>query len=99
MKLITVLLALVAGPAALAMMVPPPVLDNPAVRRKLDTDQCVVTYQTCVTRIIDGHHITNNCDLRISECDDDKAALRQQGVKVVNGGGVRKPQRRMVLEA
>jgi hypothetical protein len=60
MKLITVILALVASPAALAMMVPPPALDDPAVRRKLDTDQCVLTYQTCLTRIVDGNHVTSN---------------------------------------
>jgi hypothetical protein len=42
----------------------------------------------------------------MSECDDDKAALRRQGaerplretIALVNGGGARKPQRRVVLE-
>jgi len=110
MKLINVLLALVAGPAALAMMVPPPALDDPAVRRKLDMEQCVVTYQTCLTRVVDGHHMTSNCDIRILDCEEDKSALQRQGVKVaerqlaetialVNAGGARKPQRRVVLEA
>ena len=59
MKLVALLFALLAGHVA-AMTVPPPALDDPAVRRRLEAEQCLVTYQTCVTRIVDGTHITNN---------------------------------------
>ena len=59
MKLVALLVALLAGHVA-ALTVPPPALDDPAVRRRLEAEQCVVTFQTCVTRIVDGTHITNN---------------------------------------
>jgi hypothetical protein len=59
MKFVALLVALLAGPV-FAMTMPPPALDDPAVRRRLEVDQCIVTYQTCVTRIVDGTHVTNN---------------------------------------
>jgi hypothetical protein len=59
MKLVAVLVALFAGHMA-AMTVPPPALDDPAVRRRLEVEQCIITYQTCETRVIDGTRITSN---------------------------------------
>jgi hypothetical protein len=59
MKSFALLVALMAGPI-FAMTVPPPALDDPAVRRRLEAEQCLVTHQTCVTRIVDGTHIINN---------------------------------------
>jgi len=103
MKLVALLVALLAGHVA-AMMVPPPVLDDAAVRRRLEAEQCVVTFQTCVTRIIDGTHITNSCDIHVSECEEKgghgKEAVVQQrrpAAGVVLRGG--EERRRLVLEA
>jgi len=70
MKPVGLLCLLLAGPAA-AMTVPPPNLEDPAVRARLESESCVLTFQTCVTRI-DGNHITNNCDIRISSCEEER---------------------------
>jgi len=104
MKLVALLVALLAGHVA-AMTVPPSALDDPAVRRRLETEHCIVTFQTCVTRIVDGTHITNNCDIRVSECEEkdvhgreEVARQRRPAARVVLRGG-EEPQRRLVLEA
>jgi len=105
MKLVALLVALMAGPI-FAMTMPPPALDDPAVRRRLEAEQCIVTHQDCVTRIIDGTHIMNDCDIQVSQCEEKRSGhgkegfvpMRRTGARVVLRGGD-EPQRRMVLEA